>query len=125
MYPLLDHSLDVSDGHHVDITVLNHVTASRCVDYLAAADIDRDVSAVASVVIAYDVADLQVASRYADTVTVTDGVSAVRQVYAGLCVAVHYETRAVNSAVGSSAVNVVYAEECLCEVCDILTGPAR
>ena len=92
MHPLLDHSFDVPDRHHVEVTVLNDITASGCVDYLTAADVDRDVTAIASVVIADDISDLKVASRYADTVAVTDCICTVRQIDTCLSVTVHYET---------------------------------
>ena len=89
---LLDHSFDVPDGHHVEVAVLNNVSAAGSMDYLAASDIDRDVSAVASIVVAYDVTYLEIASRHTDTVAVANSIRTVRQIYAGLCITVHYET---------------------------------
>lgn len=63
---LLNDSLYRFDLHHVELTVNYFASGCRCVDYLSVTDIDRNVSAVASVVIADDVTRFKIASGNLD-----------------------------------------------------------
>ena len=63
---LLDYSLYRFDAHHVDVAVNYFASGTRCVDYLAVADIDRNVSAVAAVVVAYNITRLDITSWNTD-----------------------------------------------------------
>ena len=75
---LLDYSFYRFDLHHVELTVNYFTFRSRRMDYLTIADIDRNVTAVAAVVIANNVACLDLTSRYADAGLLPDLRSAVR-----------------------------------------------
>lgn len=75
---LLDYSFYRFDLHHVELTVNYFTSGSRCVNYLTIADIDRNVAAVASVVITDDITRFEIASRYLYARFVHDRRSAVR-----------------------------------------------
>ena len=107
---LLDYSFYRLDTHHVDVTVAYTPSRARCVDYLAVADVDRNVAAVASVVVADDVTRLNVTSRYAYARVEPDLRRAVRQRYTDLRVAVHYEAGAVDTARRRACEYVRYTE---------------
>ena len=75
---LLDYSFYRFDLHHVELTVNYLAPCGRCVDNLTVTDVDSNVTAVAAVVVADNVALLDLASRYADAGLLPDLRSAVR-----------------------------------------------
>jgi hypothetical protein len=61
-------------------------------DDLSASRIDGTVTAVITIVVAYDIAELDIAPGYAYTTVVADGIGAVRYVDVDLSIAVLNET---------------------------------
>ena len=85
-------SLDPSDRQDIKSCVQYPSLRHRCVDYLSTAGIDGTVSAVITVIVAYNISELDIAPGYAHAAMVTDGVGTMRNVDADLGITVLNET---------------------------------
>ena len=64
---LLDDSLYIHYAHHIEITVNNLTSGTRCMNYRTVTNIDSNVTAVCSVVITDYITRLQIFPWYTDT----------------------------------------------------------